>query len=120
MRVSGFILAQLAPGTAAAPFDRNEHFIKDIGRLTAISPTGSLSFEPGIIPPPINGKNMSKFLKAFVRDERGVSAMEYAVLAGVIVVALVASGTSFSSGVKAMFTTMFSNVWTAQSKASSS
>ncbi|KIG08686.1 Flp/Fap pilin component [Burkholderia sp. MR1] len=40
---------------------------------------------------------MQKFIKAFVRDERGVSAMEYAILAGIVVIALVAATTSFSS-----------------------
>ncbi|MGI4859156.1 MAG: Flp family type IVb pilin [Janthinobacterium lividum] len=60
---------------------------------------------------------MSKFLKAFVRDERGVSAMEYAVLAGVIVVALVAAGSSFTTGLQSMFGTMFWNVGSAQTNA---
>lgn len=57
---------------------------------------------------------MSKFFKAFVRDERGVSAMEYAVLAGIVAVALGAAGTTFSSSVKTMFTTMFSSIKTQQ------
>lgn len=58
---------------------------------------------------------MSKFFKLFARDERGVSAMEYAVLAGVVVVAVGAAGTMFSSNITAMFSTMFSKVTTAQS-----
>ena len=45
-----------------------------------------------------SGKQMSKFIKAFVRDERGVSAMEYAILAGIIVVALTAVGVTFTTG----------------------
>lgn len=55
-----------------------------------------------------------KFWKAFVRDERGVSAMEYAILAGIVVVALAAVGTIFTSGVPAMFTTMFSKLSSVQ------
>ncbi|MCY0389491.1 Flp family type IVb pilin [Robbsia sp. Bb-Pol-6] len=61
---------------------------------------------------------MSKLLKAFIRDERGVSAMEYAVLAGIVVVALAAAGATFSTSVKTMFSTMFTNVTTAQGTAS--
>lgn len=53
---------------------------------------------------------MSKFFKAFVRDERGVSAMEYAILAGIIVVALTAVSTTFSSGVSGMFTNLFTKI----------
>ena len=47
---------------------------------------------------------MQKLLKAFVRDERGVSAMEYAILAGIVVLALVAASTSFSSSLSALWT----------------
>jgi pilus assembly protein Flp/PilA len=53
---------------------------------------------------------MRKLFKAFVRDERGVSAMEYAVLAGVIVVALAGMSTVFSSSLSTMFTAMFAKV----------
>ncbi|MEZ2350989.1 Flp family type IVb pilin [Caballeronia sp. RCC_10] len=47
---------------------------------------------------------MQKFLKALVRDERGVSAMEYAILAGIVVIALVAAGTSFSTAISGLWT----------------
>lgn len=57
---------------------------------------------------------MRKFIKWFVRDERGVSAMEYAVLAGIVAVALGAVATTFSTDVKTMFTTMFTSITTAQ------
>ncbi|MFK4446513.1 pilus assembly protein Flp/PilA [Caballeronia udeis] len=57
---------------------------------------------------------MRKFLKLFVRDERGVSAMEYAVLAGIVVVALGAMAATFSTNVGLMFTNLFSRVTTAQ------
>ena len=56
---------------------------------------------------------MSNFLKRFVRDERGVSAMEYAILAGIIVVALAAVG----AGLGTSFTNMFDNLFTKVSKA---
>jgi len=61
---------------------------------------------------------MRKLMKAFVRDERGVSAMEYAVLAGIVVIALGAMSTVFDSGLKTMFTTLFKNVNTAVSSSS--
>ncbi|MEZ2309377.1 Flp family type IVb pilin [Paraburkholderia sp. RCC_158] len=53
---------------------------------------------------------MNKLLKAFVRDERGVSAMEYAILAGIIVVALTAISTTFSSSISSIFTNLFTKV----------
>lgn len=59
---------------------------------------------------------MRKLLQAFVRDERGVSAMEYAVLAGIVAVALGAVGATFSSKVSTMFTTMFTAISTQQAK----
>jgi pilus assembly protein Flp/PilA len=59
---------------------------------------------------------MRKFIKWFVRDERGVSAMEYAVLAGIVAVALGAVATTFSSSVSTMFSTMFSSIATNQAK----
>lgn len=59
---------------------------------------------------------MTKFFKSFVRDERGVSAMEYAVLAGIIVVALGAVGATFQTSVSSMFSTMFTAVNTQQAR----
>jgi len=53
---------------------------------------------------------MTKLLKAFVRDERGVSAMEYAILAGIIVVALTAISATFSSSISSIFTNLFTKV----------
>ncbi|WP_250436030.1 Flp family type IVb pilin [Caballeronia sp. ATUFL_F2_KS9A] len=60
---------------------------------------------------------MRKLMKAFVRDERGVSAMEYAVLAGIVVLALGAMASTFSNSVSSMFSTLFDKVTTAQSSA---
>ncbi|MCA7984647.1 Flp family type IVb pilin [Burkholderia vietnamiensis] len=47
-----------------------------------------------------------------LRDERGVSSLEYAVLAGIVVVALAAVGTvlSGSSGLSSIFTTLINKV----------
>jgi pilus assembly protein Flp/PilA len=56
---------------------------------------------------------MSKFLKSFIRDERGVSAIEYAILAGIVVVALTAVGTAFNSSMGTLFSTLFANITTA-------
>ncbi|SAK89049.1 Flp/Fap pilin component [Caballeronia fortuita] len=53
---------------------------------------------------------MQKLIKAFVRDERGVSAMEYAILAGIVVVALVAVGTAFSTNMSEIFTNLTTKV----------
>ncbi|MDR5857617.1 Flp family type IVb pilin [Caballeronia sp. LZ062] len=53
---------------------------------------------------------MLKFAKAFTRDERGVSAMEYAILAGIIVVALTASMTTFKTAFTGLWTTITSDV----------
>ncbi|SAK61741.1 Flp/Fap pilin component [Caballeronia temeraria] len=53
---------------------------------------------------------MQKLLKAFVRDERGVSAMEYAILAGIVVVALVAVGSAFSTNMQDIFSNLTTKV----------
>ena len=56
------------------------------------------------------GVSMRQFLKFFRRDERGVTALEYAILAGIIVVALVAVGTTFSTNLQAIFTQLTTKV----------
>jgi pilus assembly protein Flp/PilA len=56
---------------------------------------------------------MRKILKAFVRDERGVSALEYAIMAGIVVVALTAVGTTFSTSLQGLFTALFTKITTA-------
>jgi pilus assembly protein Flp/PilA len=53
---------------------------------------------------------MTKFVKAFARDDRGVSAMEYAILAGIIVVALTASMTTFKGAFTGLWTTITNDV----------
>ena len=60
---------------------------------------------------------MQAFLKAFLRDERGVSAMEYVVLAGIIVIALGAMAATFNTNISAMFTNLFTQATTSQNKA---
>jgi pilus assembly protein Flp/PilA len=64
---------------------------------------------------------MRKFINLFVRDERGVSAMEYAILAGIIVVALTAIGTNtFQKGFKDLFSNLFTKVQAAAGTSSGS
>jgi pilus assembly protein Flp/PilA len=56
---------------------------------------------------------MLHFLKSLSNDERGISALEYAVLGGIVVVALAAVGTvmsSTSSGLPSIFTTLMSKI----------
>jgi pilus assembly protein Flp/PilA len=62
---------------------------------------------------------MRNFFKAFVRDERGVSAMEYAVLAGIVVIALGGMASAFKGSITSMFSNLFDQVTTAQTKAGS-
>ena len=59
---------------------------------------------------------MRNFLHNLQRDERGVSSMEYAVLAGIIVVAVVAAGAVLSdttNGLPGLFTNLINKVNTA-------
>lgn len=56
---------------------------------------------------------MLQFIKALARDEQGVSALEYAVLAGIVVVAVAAVGailSSTSSGLPSIFTSLMSKI----------
>ncbi|MCW3479241.1 Flp family type IVb pilin [Neisseriaceae bacterium JH1-16] len=47
---------------------------------------------------------MKEMLKKFIRDERGVSALEYGLIAGLIVVGLVAVVPALSTKINAVFT----------------
>jgi pilus assembly protein Flp/PilA len=60
---------------------------------------------------------MRKFLKAFTRDERGVSAMEYAVLAGIVVIAMGGMAATFKTSIGTMFSKLFTDVTSAQNSA---
>ncbi|NPT44712.1 Flp family type IVb pilin [Paraburkholderia sp. 1N] len=56
---------------------------------------------------------MLRFIRSLSRDERGVSALEYAVLAGIVVAAVVAAGAVLSSttgGLPALFTTLMATI----------
>ncbi|HEV3106530.1 MAG TPA: Flp family type IVb pilin [Trinickia sp.] len=59
---------------------------------------------------------MLRFIKALSRDERGVSALEYSVLAGIVVVAVAAAGAIFGggTGLPALFQNLINNVTTVQ------
>lgn len=63
---------------------------------------------------------MRNLFKALKKDERGVSALEYAILAGVLVVVIVAGVTQFGNDVKTVFTDAGQSVKTAVSDASNS
>jgi len=59
---------------------------------------------------------MLKFIRSLSRDERGVSALEYAVLAGIVLVAVVAAGTLLqdgTTGLPGMFSKLLTKVSTA-------
>jgi len=56
---------------------------------------------------------MRKFLISLRRDERGVTALEYAILAGVIVVAVIAAGATLSTSITTAFTTIATKISTA-------
>lgn len=56
---------------------------------------------------------MRKLLKALKKDERGVSALEYAILAGVLVVAIAAGVSTFGDKVKESLESAADNVNTA-------
>ncbi|CAG9202902.1 Flp family type IVb pilin [Paraburkholderia sabiae] len=54
-----------------------------------------------------------KAIKHFARDERGVSAMEYAVLAGIVVLAVAAGGLYLSNdttGIPGLFKNLMTTV----------
>jgi pilus assembly protein Flp/PilA len=56
---------------------------------------------------------MFNFLRTLQRDERGVSSMEYAVLAGIIVLAVVAVGTVIenpNTGIPNLFTNLMTAI----------
>ncbi|WP_269510717.1 Flp family type IVb pilin [Burkholderia sp. IMCC1007] len=56
---------------------------------------------------------MLQYVKSLLRDERGVSSLEYAVLAGIVVIALALVGTALSSntgGLPAIFQSLLNKV----------
>jgi|GEM_PF-631496 len=59
---------------------------------------------------------MLRFVRFLSRDERGVSALEYSVLAGIVVVAVAAAGAIFggADGLPALFNNMITHVTSVQ------
>jgi pilus assembly protein Flp/PilA len=58
---------------------------------------------------------MLQFIRSFTRDERGVSALEYAILAGIVVAAVIAAGVvltgnSGTTGLQGLFNTIMTKV----------
>jgi pilus assembly protein Flp/PilA len=53
---------------------------------------------------------MLKLIKLLKRDERGVTALEYAILAGVIVAAVVGVGASFGTNLQTVFRNLTTKV----------
>ncbi|GAB7537106.1 Flp family type IVb pilin [Burkholderia sp. 22PA0099] len=58
---------------------------------------------------------MKKLLKHFARDERGVSAMEYAILASIVVLSLGGIALAYRTTITGLFSTLYSQASTAQS-----
>lgn len=58
---------------------------------------------------------MLRFLRKLSRDEKGVSALEYAILAAVVVTAVVAGTAGMSDEIKSTFTNLTSVLKTANS-----
>jgi pilus assembly protein Flp/PilA len=57
--------------------------------------------------------SMLRFIGSLSRDERGVSSLEYAILAGIVVVALVSVGTviqSNTNGIPSLFTALMNKI----------
>lgn len=48
---------------------------------------------------------MTQFFRGLVRDERGISALEYAILAAIIIAVIVGALTIFGKDIKGVFTT---------------
>ena len=53
---------------------------------------------------------VGKFMKRLARDQKGLTAVEYAVLGGVVVAAITALQTDFNTSLKGAFTALFNTV----------
>jgi pilus assembly protein Flp/PilA len=62
---------------------------------------------------------MKKFTQQFLRDNKGVTAIEYGLIAGLIVLVIAASVTSVGTNMSALFTTIANKVSAANTSASS-
>lgn len=58
---------------------------------------------------------MKKFTLRFLRENKGVTAIEYGLIAGLIVLVIAASVTSIGTGLKTVFTNILASVTTAAS-----
>lgn len=58
---------------------------------------------------------MRKFIKSLARDESGVTALEYAILGGIVVAVLVTAGVSFKDDLGAAFTAIGTGLTEARS-----
>lgn len=54
---------------------------------------------------------MLRFIRSLSKDKKGIAALEYSILAGLVVLAVAAAAST--SGIKASINTLFSNVGTA-------
>lgn len=61
----------------------------------------------------IKGERTMKLVKRFLRDESGLESMEYAVLAALIVVGLVAILTGLQTEIKSVFTAVQTELYNA-------
>jgi pilus assembly protein Flp/PilA len=59
---------------------------------------------------------MRQLFNRFIRDTRGVSALEYAILAGLIVGAVATGATLLNTNLAAMFTALNTEVTAAKAK----
>nr|WP_313804537.1 Flp family type IVb pilin [Sphingobium sp.] len=55
-------------------------------------------------------KKLGSLIAKLKRDQRGLTAVEYAVLGAVVVAAIVAVGTNFQTQLGAAFTSMFNSI----------
>lgn len=53
---------------------------------------------------------VKNLIRKLARDQRGLTAVEYAVLGAVVVAAIVAVGNNFSTQLGAAFTSMFNSI----------
>ncbi|WP_375196605.1 Flp family type IVb pilin [Sphingobium sp.] len=55
-------------------------------------------------------KTVKSLIRKLARDEKGLTAVEYAVLGAVVVAAIVAVGANFQTQLGAAFSTMFNTI----------
>lgn len=60
---------------------------------------------------------MQKLMKKFVRDERGVTAIEYGLIAGLVAIAIVGALGTLGTNLSGIFTTVSSSVQSANTTA---